>query len=120
MVLSSYTDDPCPVCQHRASAGYEVRGGMTMTDMDRPLRVALVTFDFGEVCVRIANALSQDADVTLVLPCRELELAEVPADRAVQVIPYTKPRLRQPLRQLRMCATVLDAIRTAAPDVVHV
>jgi glycosyltransferase involved in cell wall biosynthesis len=83
------------------------------------LSVAMVSFDFGEVCVPIANALSESADVTLILPHHELEpLAEelLPGVRAVT---FRKPRLRQPLRQVLMCRTILRALAGCEPDLIH-
>jgi len=37
--------------------------------MDR-LRVALISYDFGEYCVRLASALAQYADILLAMPDR--------------------------------------------------
>lgn len=39
--------------------------------MHRRLKVALISFDFGEYCIRLAGALAEDADVALLLPDHE-------------------------------------------------
>lgn len=81
--------------------------------------VAMVSFDFGEVCVSIANALSRSADVTLILPGSQLEPLAHDVDPSVCVRTFVKPRLRQPLRQLMMCRTVLRTLARCEPDVIH-
>jgi glycosyltransferase involved in cell wall biosynthesis len=85
----------------------------------RRLSVAMVSFDFGEVCVPIANALSDSADVTLILPRSELEPLVRDVDPRVRALTFVKPRLRQPLRQAMMCRTVLRALADCKPDVIH-
>ena len=79
----------------------------------------MVAFDFGEVCVPIARALAEHDDVLLALPRRELEPVEGDVGPAVAVRAFHKPRLRQPLHQLRMCRRVLGAVRAFGPDLVH-
>ena len=79
----------------------------------------MVAFDFGEVCVPIARALAEHDDVLLALPRRELEPVEGDIGPAVAVRAFHKPRLRQPLHQLRMCRRVLGAVRAFGPDLVH-
>ena len=84
-----------------------------------PRRVALIGFDFGEVCVPIANALSGSTQVMLLLARRELERMREPVAAGVRLVPFDKPRLRQPLRQASMCRFLLGRLRSFAPDVVH-
>jgi glycosyltransferase involved in cell wall biosynthesis len=82
-------------------------------------RVAMVSFEFPEICVAIANALSRTADVSLMLP-RHLVAGRDDIDPALRVDAFVKPRLRQPVRQLRTCGAIVRALRRFAPDVVHV
>jgi len=84
------------------------------------LKAALLSFDFGEYCVRLASALAQHAQVCLLLPDKQAEPYLSMLDPAVDFQPFTKPRLRQPLRQMRMMGKILRHIRHLAPDVVHV
>jgi glycosyltransferase involved in cell wall biosynthesis len=86
---------------------------------DGRLRVAFLSFDFREVAVATANGLSRDAEVCLLLP--EEDVAVVGADvlPQVELVAFAKPRLRQPLRQVRACRALLRRIREFDPDVVH-
>jgi glycosyltransferase involved in cell wall biosynthesis len=83
------------------------------------LRVAMVSFEFAELCVTIANALGRRAEVALMLP-EHLVAPRSDIDPAVDVVTFVRPRLRQPVRQLRMCAAIVRALRRFGPDVVHV
>ena len=83
------------------------------------LRVALISTNFGEYCVRLANAVSRHADVLLVLPQR---LAAPHAEKlgaAVHLFSFQSPRLRQPLRQFQTIRRVFREIEDFAPDVIH-
>jgi len=84
------------------------------------LKVALLSFDFGEYCIRLASALARNTEVCLLLPHRQAEPYLPKLDPAVDFQPFRKPRLRQPFRQVRMMHTILGRIRHFAPDVVHV
>jgi glycosyltransferase involved in cell wall biosynthesis len=84
------------------------------------ITVALLSFDFGEYCVRLASALSQMADVVLFIPRPVIEPHMAALDGRVDVQLFDKPRLRQPGRQLRMCVDLVRRIKALNPDVVHV
>ena len=84
------------------------------------LAIAMVTFDFGEVCVPIANALSESADVTLILPAPELDPLVHNLHPGVRAVRFAKPRLRQPFRQAVMCRRLLRVLADCTPDVIHV
>lgn len=83
------------------------------------LRVALVSFDFGEYSVRLASALAQEAEVLLVLPRQEVEPHASKLNGNVRLFSFTKPRIRQVVRQFRTIRVILQRIRDFAPDVVH-
>ena len=83
------------------------------------MRVALVSYDFGEYCIRLASAMSHLAEVLLLLPRELAEPYLSSLDRAVRFQPFDNPRLRQPGRQLRLGFDLIRHIRTFAPDVVH-
>ena len=92
-------------------------------DRSRPsrrLRVALVSFDFGNVCVPLANGLAKEADVLLLLADDDFHTRWSEIDDQVLARPIRKARLRQPFRQIRMCRDVMRTIREFDPDVVHV
>jgi glycosyltransferase involved in cell wall biosynthesis len=83
------------------------------------MRVALISFDFGESIVPLANALAADASVLLVLPKPELEPFAGTLDPRVEVFTFEKPRLRHPLSQIAMSRNIVRAVRAFEADVVH-
>jgi glycosyltransferase involved in cell wall biosynthesis len=89
-----------------------------MGSKDR-LRVALISFNFGEYCVRLASALAQQADVLLVLPEHLVEPHLAKLNDSVHLFSFRNPRLRQPIRQLRTIGAILRKIGDFAPDAVH-
>jgi starch synthase len=89
-----------------------------MKSKDR-LRVALVSFNFGEYCIRLANALSVDADVLLVLPEHIAGRHAAKLNHSVRLFSFPSARIRQALRQLRTIRAILRAIKDFSPDVIH-
>ena len=83
------------------------------------LRVALISTNFGEYCVRLANAVSRHTDVLLILPDRVAAPHAEKLDAAVQLFSYPSPRLRQPFRQFQTIRRIFRQIEKFAPDVVH-
>ena len=68
----------------------------------KAMKVGLVSYDFGEYCVRLASALAPMAEVALLLP-QQLAGPHLSAlDPQVEFEPFDKPRLRQAGRQLRV------------------
>jgi glycosyltransferase involved in cell wall biosynthesis len=83
------------------------------------LRVTLLSFDFGQYCIRLANGLAELADVQLILP-RQLSAAHATRlQPAVELHQVDLPRLRQGVRQLRMVGGVVRRIDCFRPDIVH-
>lgn len=87
--------------------------------MARPLRIALVSFDFVEHCVPMANALADHADVCLLLPEEDVAAAGLEVSSSVDYRPFRRPRLRQPLAQVRLCSELVRKIVGFHPGVVH-
>lgn len=88
--------------------------------MSKRLRVAFLSYDYGEYCVRLASALATSADVRLLLPS---QLAEPYLDKlgaAVDYRPFLKPRLRQPVAQVRNTWKLMHSIHAYRPDVIHI
>ena len=83
------------------------------------MKVALVSFTFGEYCVKLANALAQEIEVCLMLPSQIGERQLSKLDQAVSFQPFHKPRLRQPLQQIQMAFTIQRRIKEFDPDVIH-
>jgi glycosyltransferase involved in cell wall biosynthesis len=92
-----------------------------MSERDRArLRVAMVAYDFGSVCVPVAAALSRLVDIALVLPQNELAPVADALVPGVEVETFAKPRLREPGRQVAVCRNIVRFVRDLKPDVVHV
>ena len=89
-----------------------------MTSRDR-LRVALISYNFGEYCVRLASALAQHAEVLLIIPDRMVEPFIAKLGNSVQLFSFTNPRLRQPVQQFRTLRKIIQRVRDFAPDVMH-
>ena len=83
------------------------------------MNVALVTHDFEEYCVRLAGGLADMANVLLLLPSGLARTRLSALDSRVSVQLFDKPRLRQPLRQLRAGWDLVRRIKAFNPDVVH-
>jgi glycosyltransferase involved in cell wall biosynthesis len=83
------------------------------------MRVAFLSFDFGEYCIRLASALARQADVLLLLPLQQAAPHLPLLEQTVNFQPFHKPRMRQPLQQLRMLRTLVRYIRRFDPDVLH-
>jgi len=83
------------------------------------MKVAFLSFDFGEYCIRLASALARQAEVFLLLPHQQAAPHLSELDRAVSFQPFRKPRLREPLQQIQMIYTILRRIRNFGPDVIH-
>jgi len=83
------------------------------------MRVALVAFNFGEYCIRLASALAKDAEVLLILPEDKAHPHTSILDPAVTFHSFVAPRLRHAHRQLSTIRTVRKQIEGFSPDVVH-
>ncbi len=84
------------------------------------MRVAMVSFDTGEYCVRLAGGLARSgADVLLLLSRREAEPHYDKLDPLVNLVAFERPRYRHPRRQLLLLTRLISYINTFKPDVVH-
>jgi glycosyltransferase involved in cell wall biosynthesis len=84
------------------------------------MKVGLVSYDFGEYCVRLASALAAMADVTLLVPGQLAGPHLSALDPRVKFGPFDKPRLRQAGSQLRVSFDLMGRLKTFDPDVIHV
>ncbi len=85
----------------------------------RHMKVVLLPLGHGEYCLRLANALIQKTEVLLLLAPQRLTSDLSTLDPAVNFQPFNKPRLRQPVQQIRMIYTLLQHIKNFDPDVIH-
>jgi starch synthase len=83
------------------------------------VRVAFVSFDFGEYCIRIASVLGRDASVLLLVPEYEIGPYIHLLGSGVNIRAFQKPRLRQGLRQLQTVYALVQDIHRFRPDIVH-
>jgi len=83
------------------------------------LRVALISYNFGEYCVRLANALAAHAEVLLVIPGQIVRPHMAKLDETVCLVSFPNPRLRQPIRQIRSIGGLVRRIHEFVPEVVH-
>jgi starch synthase len=83
------------------------------------VKVAFISFDFGEYCVRLASGLAQYANILLFLPKHAAEPYSHLLDNSVGLRVFDIPRLRQPLQQVQMVAQLVRQIRDFGPDVIH-
>lgn len=83
------------------------------------MKVAFISYDFGEYCIRLAGALAHDNRVLLVLP-RQLSASYLnQLDHNLIFHAFDKPRLRQPLRQTALLVDIRRTILNFDPDVIH-
>jgi glycosyltransferase involved in cell wall biosynthesis len=83
------------------------------------VKIAFVSFDFGEYCVRLASGIAKDANVLLFLPKPEARPYTYLLSNSVRLRMFHKPRLRQPLQQLQLVTRLTKEIKDFDPDVIH-
>ena len=83
------------------------------------MRIAFVTYDFGEYSIRHANALLEHADIMLVMPQQLAKPHQAIINPEVDFRPFEMPRLRQPVRQLARIRWILKQIAEYQPDLIH-
>ena len=82
-------------------------------------RVALISYNFGEYCVRLASTLAQRAEVLLIVPDGIVEPYIAKLNGSVRLFSFKNPRLRQPVQQFRAIRKIIQKIRDFTPDVIH-
>ena len=83
------------------------------------MKVSYISYDFGEYSIRLASALAAEAQVSLHLPADSAAPHRYRLNEAVRFQPFAKPRLRQPVAQLRTIYGLLRQIAAFQPDVIH-
>ncbi|RPI34539.1 MAG: glycosyltransferase family 1 protein [Chloroflexota bacterium] len=84
------------------------------------MRVLFIAFNSGELSVRMASALAEEVDeLCLMLPDSQAEPHMYCLSPKVNFQPFHRPRLRQPLQQVRLMAALVRRIRRFNPDVIH-
>lgn len=83
------------------------------------MRIAFLTYDFGEYSIRHANALLEYADIMLVVPQQLAEPYQAIVNPKVDYRPFNKPRMRRPIRQLVRIHWILKQLAEYKPDLIH-
>ena len=83
------------------------------------MKIAFISYDFGEYCVHHANALAEHAEVMLILANDVFEGHGHLVSPKVRLNTFDRPRFRQPLRQFVSIRKILDTVHSYNPDVVH-
>ena len=84
------------------------------------LKVAFVSFDFGEYSIRNANALEEaNCEVKLLMPENVADSHARLLNSNVKTHWFRRPRFRQPIRNIRVIARILRELKAYQPDVVH-
>jgi glycosyltransferase involved in cell wall biosynthesis len=92
---------------------------MTQPEFIKAMKVALVSFDFGEYCIRLAGGLADQASVLLLLAQQEAMPYALKLDPRVDLHCFAKPRLRNAVQQALACYSLVHTIQAFAPDVIH-
>jgi glycosyltransferase involved in cell wall biosynthesis len=79
----------------------------------------LISYNFGEYCVRLASALAEHAHVLLLAPDDLIAPHVAKLNGSVRLFSFSKPRLRQPVRQFGVIRKIFRRIHEFAPDVIH-
>ena len=84
------------------------------------MRVAFVSFAFGEYSVRLASALAAELDeIGLWLAAAQADRYLDRLDGAVALNAFDKPRMREPHKQLPTIGKLISDLRRFEPDVIH-
>lgn len=83
------------------------------------MKVAFVSYNFGEYSVRIASGLAELADVLLIVPEQEVAPYRHQLAPGVKLLAFQKPRLRHAVRQILLAYKLASLIHRFRPDVVH-
>ncbi len=83
------------------------------------MRIALLSFNFPEYCIRLASALSRNAEILLQLPHKQAETYDSLLDPSIRFLPFAYPRLRQPLKQIKLAVHLCEQMQDFRPDIVH-
>lgn len=85
------------------------------------MKVALVGFDFGEYCLRLASGIAESraTSVLLFLPRVEAGPHLHLLSGSVELLIFDRPRIRQFFKQLKMVFNLVRQIRDFNPDVIH-
>ena len=82
------------------------------------LKVAFVTYQWPEYCLRLVGALTEQADICMLGP-RPWRDHLHRLEQQIRFEPFDKPRFRQPWQQIQAISRIVRTIKTFNPDVIH-
>jgi len=87
----------------------------------KDMKVAFVAFHLGEYCARLASGVAQDdhTKVLLFLPNDEAKPYMQLLSNSIGLQLFDRPRLREPIKQVRMVTRLVRQIKDFNPDVIH-
>lgn len=84
------------------------------------MKVAFVSYQWGEICLRMTRALADHDTIQLWLAADQAEPYLHVLDERIEFHGFTKPRLRHARRQVSQLGRMVSQIHEFEPDVVHV
>jgi glycosyltransferase involved in cell wall biosynthesis len=84
------------------------------------MRVAFVSFDFGEYCTHLASALADYAEVLFLTPEGSADAFYGHLDSRVHLQVIPRARFRQPIRQWKRNRFIMKMVRQFGADLLHV
>lgn len=87
-------------------------------DDPKRLKVAFITYQWPEYCLRLIGALAQKTEICLLAPRPWGEHIHR-LEQTIQFKPFDKPRFRQPWKQLQAIYRMVRTVKTFHPDVIH-
>lgn len=84
------------------------------------MKIALISYDWGEYCIRLASELARHHEVCLLIPHQMADPHLALLNPSIRFHPFDKPRLRQPLRQIGVLMEFRRILNDFQPDIIHV
>lgn len=83
------------------------------------MKIAFVSFDFGEYSIRLASALAHHVRIQFLMREDIAKPFVDLLDPRVEFQPFIHPRLRQPFQQFKMIRHIVQRIKEFEPDLIH-
>ena len=83
------------------------------------MKVAFVSYAFGEYAILLASALVEFAEVLLIVGEDDVESYGYAVSPKLDVVTFKRPRFRQALPQIKLANHLINTIKAFDPDVIH-
>jgi len=84
------------------------------------MKAVLLAFNNGDLAAYLASSVVLEADTTLLIDEKLAAEGANQLDPSVKLFVHTKPRLREPLKQIKFVYKLVRQIRRLDPDVLHI